>query len=396
MTQPSPIIELKNISKDFALTGERPRTLRERFLQAFHFIPRHHLKVFQSISLLIRQGESVGIIGENGSGKSTLLKIIGGILSPRQGSVVVSGSVSPFLELGVGFQPELSGRENVFLHGALLGMNRQEIESKYKQIVDFAGTEALMNQPLKHYSSGMQMRLGFAVAAHVEADIYLVDEALAVGDLVFQKKCLDFFQDLKRRNKTIVFVGHDLQALSLFCDRSILLHHGKILADGKTFEVINRYRQIIQLGNSIHLNNQLRLIQLTQLQIYNSENNFTSILRSTESAQFIIHYEVFQPVLDPVFQIQIYSTGGVLCYGTHTDRQGLKLGEVNQSGRIILTCNKLNLLEGSYTVQARIWPARFSGDCYSKLESPLPFSVIGSSSQGGGVCYLETEWAEKK
>lgn len=236
-------VQLKNLHKTFKIPRERRDTLKENIINFHKKVSYENFQALKDINLHIEEGEFIGIIGRNGSGKSTLLKIIANIYSPTKGQVDVNGSVSPFLELGVGFNGDLNARENVYLNGVILGLSRKEINEKYKEIVQFAELEDFMEMKLKNFSSGMQVRLAFAIAALVDADIYLCDEVLAVGDLVFQKKCLDTFRKLKNAGKTIIFVSHDLDTIRDFCTKTVLLENGEIQKAGNTAEVIDHYVQ---------------------------------------------------------------------------------------------------------------------------------------------------------
>jgi len=196
----------------------------------------------RDISFQVARGETLGIIGDNGAGKSTLLKLLSGVTSPTTGQLTVRGRMSALIEVGSGFHPELTGRENVYLSGSILGMRRREIAAKLERIIDFAGVRRFIDTPVKRYSSGMYLRLGFSIAAHLEPDILLLDEVLAVGDAEFQAKCLERINELHRHGRTIVFISHDLSAVEYLCRRVLLLGHGRILADGPPREVVEMYR----------------------------------------------------------------------------------------------------------------------------------------------------------
>lgn len=199
----------------------------------------------QNIDLEIKKGETIGIIGPNGSGKSTLLKLIAGVSKPTSGTITVKGRIAPLIELGAGFHPELTGRENVFLNGVILGMSRKEIKEKFKEIIDFAELWDFIDQPVKHYSSGMYLRLAFAVAIHTDPEILLVDEILAVGDASFQRKCYQKIEELKKNYVTIVMVTHTLRSVEKYCDRAVLLSHSQTLAIGDTNKILEEYQRII-------------------------------------------------------------------------------------------------------------------------------------------------------
>lgn len=245
-------ISVKNVSKNFRLPHEKTSSLKSGIVGAFRKKDRsvetqHALK---GISFDIKKGEFFGILGRNGSGKSTLLKILAEIYQPTGGSVGINGKLVPFIELGVGFNPELTGRENVYLNGALLGFSRKEIDARYDDIVAFAELEQFMDQKLKNYSSGMQVRLAFSVATRAEADILLVDEVLAVGDADFQRKCYDFFKSLKKSGKTVIFVTHDMGAVREYCDKGILISDGKVIHTGNANTIANEYLKMFNADDT--------------------------------------------------------------------------------------------------------------------------------------------------
>jgi ABC-2 type transport system ATP-binding protein len=234
------------VYKDFKLPHEKHNSIKGAFLGAFKSrnsgYDVHH--ALRDITFGVKKGEFFGILGRNGSGKSTLLKILAEIYQPTKGKVRHEGKLVPFIELGVGFNPELTGKENVYLNGALLGFSKHEIDAKYDDIVDFAELREFMDQKLKNYSSGMQVRLAFSVATRAEADILLVDEVLAVGDADFQRKCYDYFKSLKKNKKTVIFVSHDMTAVREFCDRAILIDSSRIIAEGPASAIANKYSQL--------------------------------------------------------------------------------------------------------------------------------------------------------
>ena len=227
-------ISVKGVKKNFLLPHEKTSSIKSGVVNVFRKKNRtiSTQKALRGVSFDIKKGEFFGILGKNGSGKSTLLKILAEIYQPTEGSVDISGKLVPFIELGVGFNPELTGRENVYLNGALLGFSRKEIDARYDDIVKFAELEEFMDQKLKNYSSGMQVRLAFSVATRAEADILLVDEVLAVGDADFQRKCYDFFKSLKASGKTVIFVTHDMGAVRDYCDRAVIIKNGKVSFEG--------------------------------------------------------------------------------------------------------------------------------------------------------------------
>lgn len=248
-----PILEVQDIAKKFRIRhlAGGYLNLRERIVQGMRMrnATVEEFWALKDVSFNVQHGESIGIIGRNGAGKSTLLKILSKITPPSTGKIISRGRVASLLEVGTGFHPELTGRENIFFNGSLLGMRRKEIESKFDEIVDFSGTEIFLDTPLKHYSSGMQLRLAFSVAAFLEPEILIIDEVLAVGDAEFQKKCMGKMDDVSKSGRTILFVSHNMAAVENLCSRSILLKQGEVVKDGPSNEVIRHYQKLFFTGN---------------------------------------------------------------------------------------------------------------------------------------------------
>ena len=244
------IVEVQDLWKSFCIRHNRNDSLKERFISLFDGRRRERREIFwalRGVNLKVAQGEMVGIIGPNGSGKSTLLRIIAGILHPTKGSVIVRGSIAPLIEIGVGFHPELTGQENIYLNASLYGLTRKEIDRIYDKVVEFSGLEDFIDVPVKNYSTGMYMRLGFAIAIQLDMDILLVDEVLAVGDEAFQRKCLAKMQELKEMGKTILFVSHALDLVSRLCDRAYLLIDGRVAMEGVAEEVTGCYNKKVPI-----------------------------------------------------------------------------------------------------------------------------------------------------
>lgn len=239
-------IEVKNVSKNFLLPHEKHKSIKSAFTSVFKGSNRK-LEVqhaLRDISFSVKKGEFFGIVGRNGSGKSTLLKMLAKIYQPTQGQINVDGRLVPFIELGVGFNPELTGRDNVYLNGALLGFSKKEIDAQYNEIVEFAELERFMDQKLKNYSSGMQVRLAFSLATRAKADILLVDEVLAVGDAAFQRKCFEYFKELKANKKTVIFVTHDMGAVREYCDRAMLIDVSELKNIGSPSDIALDYSML--------------------------------------------------------------------------------------------------------------------------------------------------------
>ena len=234
-------IEVSNLSKRFTIPHDKATTLKGAFINLFHNNGSEIFNALQDVSFEIKKGEFFGIIGRNGSGKSTLLKILAGIYTSDTGNIKIHGRISPFLELGIGFNPELSGRDNIYLNGTVLGLTEKQIDEKFDSIVVFSELERFIDQKLKNYSSGMQVRLAFSVSIHANRDILLMDEVLAVGDIGFQQKCLNKFEEYKAQGKTVILVTHDISTVQRYCDRAILLRNGKIEKIGSSEEVGNEY-----------------------------------------------------------------------------------------------------------------------------------------------------------
>ena len=242
------MITIEQVNKVFRLPHDRKTTLKQRFVSVFQKNTYEKFYALRDINLNVKQGEFLGVIGKNGSGKSTLLKLIARVLEPTSGTIKVKGNLSPFLELGVGFQGGSTVKDNIFLYGALLGMSKREILSKYDWIIDFSGLERFIHAKLKNLSSGMQVRLGFSITVSVGTPILLVDEVLAVGDIDFQKKCYDTFENFKKHGKTILFVSHDLDAIEKFSDKAILLRKGQIENQGFCRDIIKTYKETVYNG----------------------------------------------------------------------------------------------------------------------------------------------------
>jgi ABC-type polysaccharide/polyol phosphate transport system ATPase subunit len=253
MRAPAPAILLTDVVQRFRLIQDRPDTLREAFTKLFRQREKHQVfEALKGISFAIGKGEVVGIVGRNGSGKSTILKVIAGIYKPTSGTVQTDGQIAAMIELGAGFHPELTGRENIMISGLLLGYSRRDMQRLENRIMEFAELGEFIDSPVKQYSSGMYMRLAFAVTTEVDPDILLVDEILAVGDAPFQQKCLDRMQQFRQAGKTIVFVSHDAQITRHFCDRVLLIQAGRLIDDGPPGQVLSHYEELLQAPTPVH------------------------------------------------------------------------------------------------------------------------------------------------
>lgn len=244
-------IKVEHLSKSFKLPTEQASGLKQAIFNRLRGIKGYtEQKVLKNLSFEIKKGEFVGIVGRNGSGKSTLLKILAGIYYPEKGNIIVNGNLVPFIELGVGFNPELTGRENVYMNGALLGFSNEEMNAMYDDIWNFAELTPFQDQKLKNYSSGMQVRLAFSIAIRAHGDILLLDEVLAVGDAAFQQKCNDYFQSLHDKGQTVILVTHSMESVRKFCSRAILIESGKIILDGSPDKVASAYNKMLGIKES--------------------------------------------------------------------------------------------------------------------------------------------------
>lgn len=328
----SSVIEVDKIGKTYQI-GESIRhdTLRDDIVGFFRnpfIFPRHGrnagemIWALKDVSFAIKQGEVVGIIGRNGAGKSTLLKIISRITEPTEGRVRIRGRVGSLLEVGTGFHPELTGRENIFLNGAILGMKKSEIKKNFDSIVTFANVEKFINTPIKRYSSGMYLRLAFAVAAHLETEILLVDEVLAVGDMDFQKKCLNKMQDIGQGGRTILFVSHNMSAVTRLCNRVIMLEHGRKLEDGPAHAVIGAYLKTdigtsaTRVWNDLEKAPRSEVVRLNAVRVIGEEGLVSDSIDIRKSVFIEMEYDVLMPDCVLVPNYHVYNEEGVCVFIT--------------------------------------------------------------------------------
>ena len=375
-------LSLKKVSKDFVLPHEKQNSLKERVL-SFKKPTYEKLHVLKGIDVEIKKGEFFGIVGRNGSGKSTLLKIIGGIYQPTAGEVKVNGTLTPFIELGIGFNPDLTGRENVFLNGAILGLSRKEVKQKYDEIVNFAELEKFMDQKLKNYSSGMQVRLAFSIAIQAHNDILLIDEVLAVGDSNFQKKCFDVFKRIKKEGKTVVFVTHDMGAVQDFCDRAMLINDGNIVTIGKSGEVAHDYNELnIQKAKrqtGLPQNRDKNIFRPVEVSGISTEHDGkkTSLFRPNQYIDIVVEYTAHEDVTNSIMGITIKDLTGRPIIVTNTKAKHIKTGTLkkDEKRRAIFRIENI-LSDGSYSVS----PAVASEDAkisYDWIEEAWLFDVAG-------------------
>ena len=325
----------------------------------------------KDVSFEIRRGEAVGIIGRNGAGKSTLLKILSRITEPSTGRVTIKGRVASLLEVGTGFHPELTGRENIYLNGTILGMTRKEIKHKFDEIVAFAEVEKYLDTPVKRYSSGMYVRLAFAVAAHMEPEILLVDEVLAVGDLAFQKKCLGKMSHVVEEGRTILFVSHNMGAIQMLCKRGLLLDKGVITASGSAEEVVSRYLQGISPGHREWvrgLPTAERAITIERIEL------LSDIVRTSTDAYIRILLHIWQRIDRAVCGFRVRNNGGVFLFDIRTSFNGIILkGSLGQVIEVTAELTDLRLPPGDYILD--VWVSDPYGNDYDYVSGGLLLEV---------------------
>lgn len=318
--------------------------------------PKEILWALRDVSFRVEEGEVVGIVGRNGAGKSTLLKILSKITYPTTGTVRTRGRVASLLEVGTGFHEELTGRENIYLNGSILGMKKREVDARFDAIVAFSGIERFMDTPIKRYSSGMRMRLGFAVAAHLEPDILIVDEVLAVGDAAFQKKCISAMHDLRGGGRTVLFVSHNMAAVENLCTRGIWIANGSICMDGPTHEVIEAYMGSFSAADGAA--NELSAVdgrrgsgevRYTRVEFLSRSGEPQAVTRCGKSVVIRMHFHAREPIERPSFGFRIYSEFGTLVTDTSTLLHGIDIPLVPPGDRYVdLEIDSLNLLPGRY------------------------------------------------
>ena len=383
------IVEISKLTKSFKIPLEASSGVKQQLINILK--GRKGYRVFtplKDISFTINEGDFFGIVGRNGSGKSTLLKTIAGIYTPNGGNVKVHGSLVPFIELGVGFNPELTGRENIFLNGALLGFSHEEMESMYSAIVEFAELEDFMEERLKNYSSGMQVRLAFSIAIRAHADILLLDEVLAVGDEAFQKKCYSYFDKLKREKRTVILVTHDMAAVERFCTKAVFIEDGHVKMIGKPYRIAAAYSR----------SNSQNYDQTTGL---NSDNEgavpFKIVLRGTDGKEKTMYDFEETMTVDLSWQqkgvkhvgVAIFRENGEYVYGPNTYQEKTSAIK-DQTARYTV---RLNLNEGRYFIKAGLMGANDTKVIAFIEEGPF-FSVQRDYRHGrwGGVTKLDHTW----
>jgi lipopolysaccharide transport system ATP-binding protein len=347
----------------------------------------------------VEQGETVGLIGPNGAGKSTALKLVSRIIEPTTGKIEVNGRVGALLELGAGFHPDLSGRENIYLNGSILGLSRSEIERKLDDIIAFAEIDRFIDMPVRHYSSGMHMRLGFSVAVHTEPEILLVDEVLAVGDASFQRKCIDRIDELRGRGITILFVSHSAETVRSLCSRALWLNEGRMVDDGSADAVVQHYLDHSWAEEADDLQGAVGgarrwgsgKVKITQVRLLSDEGKAKQYFRVGERLIVEMHYRAEERVERPVFGLAIHSSNGTHITGPNTRFAGEEIPWIEGEGVIQYTVSSLPLLEGRYlvSVAAHNWA---DTEMYDYHDQAYPFRIIADDCERYGMMTLRGDW----
>ena len=387
------IIKVDEASKIFKLPHEKNTSIKSVVVNFYHRKRGYELqKALDKITLDIYEGEFFGIVGRNGSGKSTLLKLLAGIYTPTTGAVHVGGSLTPFIELGVGFNAELTGRENVYLNGALLGFNRKEMQVMYKDIVEFAEIEKFMDQKLKNYSSGMQVRLAFSIAIRAQSDILLIDEVLAVGDVAFQKKCFDYFEELKKAHRTVVLVSHDMDSVKRFCSKAALITRGKLELVGHPNQVADLYdkqnAQDTKLSDTGPVINEG--VEITELKVTGGKNGKFRL-----DDDITLHYTVRadRAVKIAVSLNIMKSEDGTYIAGTSSDFQiepKIITPKSKAFYKLVIPSKQFSL--GTFSVDGVIYDFDSKQPIFFK-RSMAKFKTVGERNSWGAI-NLDSKWEE--
>jgi len=396
-------VEVERMWKKFRLYHEKNQYLKTAVMRG----GRSRYEDFwalQDVTFQVHEGEAFGIIGSNGSGKSTMLKCLAGILAPDRGKMNVHGRMAALLELGAGFHPDLSGRENVHLNGAILGMTKAEISRKFDEVVSFAGLEKFIDTPVKNYSSGMVVRLGFAIAINVNPEILVIDEVLAVGDEEFQQRCFQKIEQFRREGRTIIFVSHGLGQVSQLCDRALWLDHGSVRAIGPAYEVVSDYtgvaHHVEQFESPDSIDQSLNRwgtgeVEITAVRLTDKNGNQRATFTSGTPFNIEIDYRVVERVKELVVGIRITHLHGLNIFGTNTKRSAVEIDCAIDMGTVIFSVESLPILEGVFDVTVGL-SDNAEIDPYDHLEKGFRFNVVQSGTFNEGATRFEGRWSRGK
>jgi len=393
-------IEVHDIKKSFRVYLDKGRTLKELVL----FSKRRKYEerqVLQGISFEVKKGEALGLIGHNGCGKSTTLKLLTRIMYPDSGTIEMRGRVSSLIELGAGFHPDMSGRQNIYTNASIFGLTRKEIDARVDNIIEFSELEAFIDNPVRTYSSGMYMRLAFAVAINVDADILLVDEILAVGDANFQAKCFNKLREIKANGTTIVIVSHSLGQIEEICERSIWIHEGKIQKEGNPREVHPAYLEYMGQKRPEAASEKVKSggerpgdgrVRIKTVEVISGKEGESNVFRTGEPVTLNISYNVVEKVEEASIGLEVYNGDGVKCYSTDTRTEKMDYIKLERDGEIHLILENLELLNGKYTMDFSIKSKdSFPIDSYTKAFSFEMYSDVKDT----GISRLAHKWEVK-
>jgi len=409
------IIQFENVSVEYRVPQERIGTFKEYMIRLLQGRVKHrNFNALNGVNISVNQGEVFGLIGPNGAGKSTLLKLVARVLRPTHGHVLVMGHVAPLLEVGAGFHPELTGRENVFLNGAMLGFSREQMQEKFPRIVEFSELGDFIDAPLRTYSSGMSARLGFAVATDTQPDILIVDEILSVGDEAFQRKSFERIQAIKAQGATILLVSHSMSTIENECQRAAWLDHGQIIALGDAKAIVAQYtgrviekeserltieRKMVGANLAVNQNESPqrwgnRKIEITQVQITDPAGIEQMIFNTGQSLTLQIDYEAHERVDNPIFGIAIHRQDGIHITGPNTAQAGLPLPMLDGPGRITYKIDRLPLLDGLYSFSIAVVNQKDNEtfDYHDRLYSFRVVNREGHTKEHFGLITLDGKW----
>jgi lipopolysaccharide transport system ATP-binding protein len=391
-------IEFDKVSKCYRL-GKGLPSLREAVGGMFSAAPAKLHWAVRDVSFSLEPGQAMGIIGPNGAGKTTILKLLSKVSFPTSGEIRVNGRMSALIELGAGFHPDLTGRENVYLNGAILGMRREEIRQRFDQIVEFAGIGKFLDTPVKRYSSGMYARLGFAIAAHVDPEILLVDEVLAVGDYAFQQKCHARMAELRQKGTSLILVAHNLEAIRQVCDRGLVMYRGENVFQGTAAEAVITYSDILrkaaresQMATPSEDGLSSRVMtfdaEIEKVTLVNGASQPVSVIRTGDKVSVLVDVKFHNAVQEPIFSFTVRTPDGRIVYDTTTRWQGIETRDF-AAGEHVQVAFDLStpLLEGEYELGADVVATDF-GHYYDRLERAMSFAVL-SSEGAQGIADLE-------
>ncbi len=392
-------IEVANVSKRFKIFQERNTSIKAIAMNRGRRTRFEEFWALQQVSFEVNEGESFALVGHNGSGKSTMLKCIAGIMLPDKGSVHVKGKVSALLELGAGFHPELSGRENVFLNGAILGLSQKELKRRFDDIVGFAGLEQFIDHPVKNYSSGMYARLGFSVMINVDPDVLLIDEVLAVGDEQFQRRCMEKIYEFRTSGKTVVIVSHGLGTLRNLCDRAAWIHHGELARLGPVNDVIDSYLESTgQLVNSPASSISVVRpgsgeIRIERVELIDSDGVSVDRAKTGDAVTLRISWFCDTPIEDPVIALTVSRSDGIVVGASSTKIGQVPLGRIDTAGQIDFQIEALSLLPATFIVRVDVSDTT-NAHVIDQHRQAMRFDVSPGRDRGAdGVVTLGGRWS---